>query len=615
MARCSAFHTRSMLWKVWGCQLFFKFRSPPPMAAALLGARRLCARRRSVVGQCPPLPAQRSHNTRHPPQSQLWPETRSKDPTCAPGRPGGQPEQRVQGGLTADRTRTRAVVTFAEAHEGAEGGVACGLQWPVRGRKGAGRACGMRWGQREGPVGGARHIVCGTSTHPSPHTARTPQSPLPQMSDESAKKVRIDHPPSKVLFLHDLPPEIAQPELERALEPIARAEKILLFPAKQQALVEFADIQTAHNIVQCGLIVRGTPVRAQFSSHNELQLVEKAETPVSPVLLVKILKQTYPISLDTLHFCFGRFGRVHRIIMFRKATMLQALIELATKEEANHCRGMLDGQSLYPDSCILQVTFSKLTNLQVKFNDEKSRDYTTDAPGAAVASNSSRMQMAPTHMSHQLPPQMAPNPYGYMMSQMPESPVVLVSNLPAGVTCEELFLLFGVYGDVMRVKVLFKKQSQALIQYREPAHAQLAINYLHGVDFGDSTLRIFHSKFPEIALPKGDVDGAEDLTKDYSTSPLHRFKPGSKNLQHIYPPSPTLHLSNLPEDVTESDINALFNQVGTVAGFRFFQSDKRMALVKMETISQALRVLSKFHYHELAPGKHMRISFSKHPSL
>lgn len=37
------------------------------------------------------------------------------------------------------------------------------------------------------------------------------------------------------------------------------------------------------------------------------------------------------------------------------------------------------------------------------------------------------------------------------------------------------------------------------------------------------------------------------LTKDYGSSPLHRFKkPGSKNYLNIYAPSATLHLSNIP---------------------------------------------------------------------
>ena len=59
-------------------------------------------------------------------------------------------------------------------------------------------------------------------------------------------------------------------------------------------------------------------------------------------------------------------------------------------------------------------------------------------------------------------------------------------------------------------------------------------------------------------LPK---DGQPDagLTKDYANSGLHRFKkPGSKNYQNIYPPSPTLHLSNIPSGVEEEDLKKAF---------------------------------------------------------
>lgn len=40
---------------------------------------------------------------------------------------------------------------------------------------------------------------------------------------------------------------------------------------------------------------------------------------------------------------------------------------------------------------------------------------------------------------------------------------------------------------------------------------------------------------------------ALQLTKDYTDSPLHRFRNGrqNKNLRHICPPSPVIHVSNL----------------------------------------------------------------------
>ncbi len=36
----------------------------------------------------------------------------------------------------------------------------------------------------------------------------------------------------------------------------------------------------------------------------------------------------------------------------------------------------LDGQNIYNACCTLRVSFSKLTSLNVKYNNDKSRDYT-----------------------------------------------------------------------------------------------------------------------------------------------------------------------------------------------------------------------------------------------
>ena len=52
--------------------------------------------------------------------------------------------------------------------------------------------------------------------------------------------------------------------------------------------------------------------------------------------------------------------------------------------------------------------------------------------------------------------------------------VLLVSNLNEELTeCDHLFILFGVYGDVQRVKILFNKKDTALIQMAEPQQALL----------------------------------------------------------------------------------------------------------------------------------------------
>lgn len=192
----------------------------------------------------------------------------------------------------------------------------------------------------------------------------------------------------------------------------------------------------------------------------------------------------------------------------------------------------------------------------------------------------------------------------------------------------------GVYGDVVRVKVLFNKKDNALIQYSEPQQAQLgvwlrvpellaAIQHLDKVRWRDKVIRVASSKHNNVQLPKeGQPDAG--LTRDYSHSPLHRFKkPGSKNYMNIYPPSSTLHLSNIPPNVTEVCVSqggellqetlceAFVSKGYAVKGFKFFPKDHKMALLQLEDVDTAINALIEMHNYKLAENAHLRASFSK----
>jgi len=172
--------------------------------------------------------------------------------------------------------------------------------------------------------------------------------------------------------------------------------------------------------------------------------------------------------------------------------------------------------------------------------------------------------------------------------------------------------LFGVYGDVQRVKILFNKKDTALIQMAEPQQASLAINHLDKTKLWGKIIRVMHSKHTNVQLPK---DGQPDagLTKDYANSGLHRFKkPGSKNYQNIYPPSATLHLSNIPSGVEEEDLKKAFQNINvTVQAFKFFPKDRKMALVQLGTVDDAIASLVQLHNYQLSETSHLRVSFSK----
>eukprot|EP00066_Takifugu_rubripes_P030760 XP_011620026.1 PREDICTED: polypyrimidine tract-binding protein 2-like [Takifugu rubripes] len=179
------------------------------------------------------------------------------------------------------------------------------------------------------------------------------------------------------------------------------------------------------------------------------------------------------------------------------------------------------------------------------------------------------------------------------------------------VTPQSLFTLFGVYGDVQRVKILYNKKDSALIQMSDANQAQLAMSHLNGQKMYGKIIRVTLSKHQSVALPRDGLDD-QGLTKDYANSPLHRFKkPGSKNFQNIFPPSATLHLSNIPQNVTEDDLRLLFsNTGGTVKAFKFFQ-DRKMALIQMSTVEEAIQALIDLHNYNMGGNQHLRVSFSK----
>ena len=148
------------------------------------------------------------------------------------------------------------------------------------------------------------------------------------------------------------------------------------------------------------------------------------------------------------------------------------------------------------------------------------------------------------------------------------------------------------YGNVIRVKILFNKRDTALVQYSDAQAAQLAINYLNGVSVYGRPMHIVLSKNLNVQMPKeGQPDAG--LTRDYTDSPLHRYKkPGSKNFNNIFPPSPVLHLSNIPPGITEEFLRALFTDRGlNLTSFRFFPRDQKMALAQLATVDESITAL------------------------
>lgn len=194
-------------------------------------------------------------------------------------------------------------------------------------------------------------------------------------------------------------------------------------------------------------------------------------------------------------------------------------------------------------------------------------------------------------------------------------PVLLVSNIDEQLAIPDaLFTLFGVFGDVLRVKILFNKKDNALIQMADANQAQVAQGYLDKQRVYGKTIRVTRSKHQLVQMPRDSNQTDAGLTKDFTNSMLHRFKiPGSRNYQNIYPPSNTLHISNIPVTIDEAELKKAFQDACgfECSTFKFFPKDKKMALMKFNNIEHATIALIKMHNFPISSENNLRVSFSK----
>ncbi|XP_071839633.1 polypyrimidine tract-binding protein 2-like isoform X2 [Apostichopus japonicus] len=398
--------------------------------------------------------------------------------------------------------------------------------------------------------------------------------------------------------------------------------------------------------------------------------VKTMETEGGPnhVLHATIENCVIPVTIEALHKVFSSFGTVLKMVTFTRNNQFQALIQLNDANSAAVAKLHLDNQNIYTGCCTLKIVFSKLQALSIKYNNDKSRDFTkpdlpygdrtqvhpldptgalalrtaaTRVPGTGGAVSMFPHFMHPgfagltpahtaltaagfpghatavpgmTNAYPAMPQPMMASQFPQHMSAMPVTgtAVLLVSNLSTElVTPQDLFTLFGVYGDVIRVKILYEKRDNALVQMSDPIQASICMQHLNGIKMFGKQLRVAPSKHQLVQMPKeGQPDAG--LTKDFTNSPLHRFKkPGSKNFQNIYAPSAVLHLSNIPPTTTEDELRSAFAQQGSVVAFKFFPKDRKMALIQLSSVEEAVQSLITLHNYQLSETNHLRVSFSK----
>nr|KYP50582.1 Polypyrimidine tract-binding protein isogeny 3 [Cajanus cajan] len=492
--------------------------------------------------------------------------------------------------------------------------------------------------------------------------------------------------PSKVIHVRNVGHEISENDLLQLFQPFGVITKLVMLRAKNQALVQMQDVPSAVNALQFYAniqpSIRGRNVYVQFSSHQELTTMDQSqgrgEEP-NRILLVTIHHMLYPITVDVLYQVFSPHGSVEKIVTFQKSAggqkkemerkrergknimgevretekskncalhlyyhyssltkiqsscfiyrqlpiSFQALIQYQSHQSAVMARSTLQGRNIYDGCCQLDIQFSNLDELQVNYNNDRSRDFTNpnlpteqkgrpSQPGYGDGGNMYAAQGSGARTAGF--PQMGNSaaiaaafggglPPGITGTN--DRCTILVSNLnPDRIDEEKLFNLFSIYGNIVRIKLLRNKPDHALIQMGDGFQAELAVHFLKGAMLFEKRLEVNFSKHPNI------TQGAD--THEYVNSNLNRFnRNAAKNYRYCCSPTKMIHLSTLPQDITEEEIVSLVEEHGTITNSKVFEMNgKKQALVQFENEEQATEALVCKHASTLS-GSVIRISFSQ----
>ncbi|KJE97764.1 hypothetical protein CAOG_007867 [Capsaspora owczarzaki ATCC 30864] len=420
-------------------------------------------------------------------------------------------------------------------------------------------------------------------------------------TDGSSYSVNVDPhnpPPSRVLHVRKLPDGISSPQLSSAISELGGVVSfVIMMPQKHQALIEMVSVSDAMTVIahcaQHPVYLQGQQIMFNYSKSQELKRTsgeQPDEGNPAKILLFTVFNPIYPITCEVSHTSPSAYRLVSQA---RPLPQRRALITPHTT-----------------------------TSLKVRQNNDESWDYTGAVPLGPPAGgpppppgghsqyggrpdDRGRDNRGPPPSGvydggrhyggpppGQLPPphhydggrggyDMGPPPHHYNPSSpdsrgpppqfasnngpQGSSPVLMIYHInPQRMTCQSLFNLFCLYGNVLRVRILANRTDAALLQFDQAHAADTALaNLNRAVIFGTS-LEVTHSRNTYIAgAATAPIPGSPATLVDFSDSPHNRFtnqRAAMKN--RISPPTRNVHFFGLGVGATEEHIRSIFTPAG-----------------------------------------------------
>jgi len=420
-------------------------------------------------------------------------------------------------------------------------------------------------------------------------------------------------PPSFVVHARNLVENVGEENIYDALEQYGDIIEIVLMPKKRQALIEFEDIDSAINCVndasQSGIYICGAAAYFNYSSHQKITKQanrDLGDVEEKKVLLMNVLNPLYPITVNVIHTICSPYGKVLRILIFRK-NAVQVMLEYENAECAAKAKEELDGAEIYSDCCILKIDFAKINRLNVIRNDTDSWDFTlTDSTQSTSNQNIDKSNQDPSDLqsdnykyqstnrntfatnknnntqnnsiqtnkpTSKIPSLMSSGDGSFTpnLNEISSQPytgnqiVLSAHNLcPEKFNCDRLFNLLSLYGNVDKIKFLLSKEGSAMLQMSNAEPLYSVLGHLNNTYVFGKKIQLHIGKqniLQPVTKPIDLKDGSTSY-KEYIANRNNRYQT-AEAAQKNKPlaPSNILYWYNAPPGTTEQQIYEIFSNV------------------------------------------------------
>jgi len=330
-------------------------------------------------------------------------------------------------------------------------------------------------------------------------------------------------------------------------------------------------------------------------NQNLQDFLERKDEKLPPnhILLLTVLNAKYPINVEVIYKVCTIVGKIKRIVCFERNTVVQAMVEFDTLENASKARTSLHGCDIYNNCCTMKVEYSKMENLRVRENGPMSWDFTVGkmereerrpvilnepemGGGVAMGENGRGADFMGGMRSMDMMGSMGDN-RGQFGSSMGErmgggdrggwerSCVVVVHNLSQGeVNCDRLFNLVCQYGNVSKIFFMKTKPGCAMVEMADHDGAQRAVANLQGAILFGNKMQLDiskkHTRITNAPLEFDLPDGSSSVKDYFGNNRLNRFNtPEMAKKNRILAPTKVVHFYGIPR-VSDQEIEDLFSE-------------------------------------------------------